>query len=241
MDFNLNDDRRKWVIFGIVVVLIFVVVGALFFLFNDTEEKPLVEDVKVETPSSESRPIDKQEVVEQTDVVSLSKVKVISVSDLSTVFIIKVQMGLGDNVKEVSVNADINTVFYNINRKEVISPNELKTGDTIMLYSSGNSTTGLLNAHLICVGEDTGFRYDVLKSIEGSKESGYICTLYNTEDTLKVDKNTKVVSGYINIDIPTMNAVSKGSKVLYKYNPDFEITSTGNVYTCTEIVVFAME
>ena len=241
MDFNLNDDRRKWIIFGVVVVLILLIVGALFFLFNDTEEKPLVEDVTVETPNSESKPIEKQDVVEQTDVVGLSKVKVISVSDLSTLFVIKVQMGLGENVKEVSVNADINTVFYNINRKEVMSPNELRTGDTIMLYSSGNSTTGLLKAHLICVGEDTGYRYDVLKSVDGSKESGYICSLYNTEDTLKIDKNTKVVSGYINIDIPTMNAVSKGSKILYKYSPDFEITPTGNVYTCTEVVVFAME
>lgn len=241
MDFYFNNDRKKLIIFGIIAVCIILIICVLFFLSNNTEDKPLVDDVKVESPNSETKPIEQKEEIKQVEVVGLSKVKVISVSDLSTVFVIKVQSGLGENVKEVSVNADINTIFYNLNTKETMSPNELKEGDSIMLYSSGNSTTGLLKAHLICLGDDTTFRYGVIESIEGSKETGFICKLSNTEDTLKVENSTSIVGGYLNTSIPSMGVVSKGSKILYKYNPEFEITSTGNIYNCTEVVVFAME
>lgn len=243
MNFNSfyrSDDhtKRNIIIAICVVVIIAVVVCIITVNKGKKTEEPIVDN----TPTNEDSnfiPFENNTVLEQTDVVSVSKATIIEVSDLSTMCMLKVSIGVGELASEVMVEADIDTTFFDLNSKGTISPNMLKEGDKIILYSSGNSNLGNIKAHFVGVGDDTSYSYGVLKSVKGTQADGFECELEDVIDTLRVNQDTKIISGYLNSSsIPSMSVVKEGSKLLYKYVPEFEITAKGNVYTCTEIIVF---
>ena len=233
-----NRKRTITIISCITLLIIISIICLLFFNKSGNDEEPILNN----TPSpyvNDYIPIDSNNQIEQSDVVSSSKAKIIDVKDLSTKFLIDVQIGVGEFISETTIEADINTVFFDLDSKNIISPNVLKEGDNIVLYSSGNTNLGSLKAHFVGVGEDTSYNYDVLKSTQGTKLDGFNCELENSIDILNISSNTKITNGYLgNSEIPSMSVVKKGSKLLYKYNPDFEITYEGNIYDCIEVIVF---
>lgn len=233
-----NRKRTITVLVCIVVVIVIIILSAILFNNNNSEEKPIVENTS--SPYVDNFiPYENNESIDQSNIVSSSRAKIIDVKDLSTKFLINVQVGLGDYISETTIEADINTVFFDLDSKNIISPNNLKEGDDIILYSSGNTSLGSLKAHFVGVGEDTSYTYDVLKSVKGAKIEGYTCELENSIDILNISNNTSIINGYLSgSEIPSMSVVKKGSRLLYRYNPEFKITADGNIYDCIEVIVF---
>ena len=242
MNSSGNDNKKKiYVGMGIIILLL---IGVIVLMFLNSPEKvtePLVETPTIEEPNTTPVVEDEEPEVEQKDAVSLYKVKVLSVSDLSTKYLFNVQIGLSGTLSETTVEANTSTVFLDLKTLKTVSPSEIKEGTTMLLYGSGSYNSGLMKAQMICLGDDTSYTYGMVRDKEGSPELGYTFTLYNTMDKVKMNKDTVIRSGYLGTSIPSPSIIQNNSKLLYKYDPTFEITSSGNVYTCTEVIVIATE
>ncbi len=241
MDLNtkLNLDFKKIVFICLsVIVLIMVSLGCYLYFFNDKTDvetlppdRELVEEELVVEEEVEIEP------EEQNHVVSKLFAYVTEVRDLCTRFEYKIQVGMGADATESFLKAGYNAVYFDLNNKVIISPADVKVGDSIIVYATGKYTVGNLDAEIIAKGDNSTYNYGVLTTVEKKSVTTNIWTLSSGVDRLYISENTTVIDAYTGKNIQNIGLMRIGDKVLYK--GVLEQTDLGNLFRCTEVIVFS--
>lgn len=233
----LDTKKKRLIIVAVVSVLVilFCIVG---YFLTDNEEMPIVENEDNNIPAIEEVIIDDIEdipEVEQDVVLGQMSGVVISVGDLSTRYEYRVIVGSGTNETESSLIADINTVYYDFSSDMVTTADKVTIGSKIVFYATGSYNKENMTASLICIGDDTGYSYSVVTNREAYRD-GYLLSLENTVDKIYLTTDCIMMNGLTKGEIYNTELILPGDKLLYKYDPNFEITDSGNIYTVTELV-----
>lgn len=236
---NSIDFKDKKVYISIIIMLVLMIILILCFVFlKKPEEAPIVDSVK-NTPeiTVEDEPlIEDIEEVPQDTTVSIFKAYINHIRDLSVRIEYDIKVGVGDSAVDSVVVANGNTVFYNLETQKIVVPNNIVEGSNVVLYATGNYNAGNLIANAICLGEDASYRYGELNNIE-NQENYYLWNINNTSDRLYVNSDCKVIDGYTGSEILNKGIIEPNSKILYKYEPEYDITDKGNIYHCNEVII----
>ena len=238
MDLKYFISEKKGLIIVLSVILLIAICGCLYFIFRTPKEEPVIENnesVVVEEPIEDNT--EDIEEISQDSVVSVLKAYVTNIRDLSVRIEYDVKIGMGDAAVDSVVTANTNTVFYDLNKKQLISTADITVGSNIVVYGIGNYTVGNLKANVIALGEDTSYNYSEVYKIQINDDGSYLWFLNNTSDKLLVSKDCDIVDAYTGNNILNLSGIQSNSKVLYKYAPDFTITDMCNIYNCEEVIV----
>lgn len=235
---NSIDFKDKKVYIPIIILVLMIILILCFVFLKKPEEAPIVDSVK-NTPeiTVEDEPlIEDIEEVPQDTTVSIFKAYINHIRDLSVRIEYDIKVGVGDSAVDSVVVANGNTVFYNLDTQKIVVPNNIVEGSNVVLYATGNYNAGNLIANVICLGEDTSYRYGELNNIE-NQENYYLWNINNTSDRLYVNSDCKVIDGYTGSEILNKGIIEPNSKILYKYEPEYDITDKGNIYHCNEVII----
>lgn len=241
MDFNNKFNERELNKKNILIILgIILLLGVLVFSYFYFQKPEEVVEPNIETPNIIEEVIEEdEELVEvpQEDTFWVLKANVFAIRDLSTKIEYDIKVGVNENMIDSRAVANSKTSFIDLNKKVLINPSSILVGSEVVIYGVGNYNVGNLTASLVALGSDTSYRYGELKGIIGDLEQGYEYTLSNIPDKLKISTDCKIYDSASGYEVTSMDLIKVGDRVLFKYDPNFDIMPYGNLYTCTEVIV----
>ena len=98
----------------------------------------------------------------------------------------------------------------------------------------------MVTADVVLKGDDINFSYGKLKGITQGNDGIQIWSFYDTNDKLKFEPTSiEMLDSYTGEQGNYSGVLTDGSKILYKYNVDFEITENGNFYVPTDLIILS--
>ncbi len=234
--FMQNSKLKYYVIIGVVIFILIIAIVLYMCLSKVDKTEPEIEDIPIDDFIEEEVVVEEKEV-KQEETVNLLKAFITDKRNLSYKYIYEILIGSGESQSKSLVTADKNTVFLDLNTKTTINPSNIGIGETIILYATGKYTASNLMASVICKGSDTSYRYAIIDKWNGESLKDCEFILTNSKDKLIVNSDTNIINGLSGGSVVGLAEISYNTKILYKYNPNFEITNEGNIYTCSEIIL----
>ena len=247
--FMFLETRQKIIYTVAFVAVLGFIITLIAFVVKSNTSKEVVKpnepnNVIVGDPIEENKPNEDSNAVdpsvEEIDY-TVSRIlggTVEEYSDIGTRILITLAVSKENTTERAKIMARVSTDFLDGNTKVAMLPSELQIGDKVVIYVDGDYTKGSVNAQVILLGDNRDYSYGVLRNIVAYNDGRYIWNLDNIEDSLYVNPDVcKIIDAYTGQDLVSMNILTPKATLLYKYEPEFDITENGNIYHCNEIIV----
>lgn len=243
----MNVKSRRFLVLSVCLLvgflLIFSITSIVTALMGNPESKEILDNSNNIIQEDEIVVIEdnnNNDLIEipQEEVMHMYKATIKSVGDLSLSYVYDISIGMGDHATPSKVTTNINTIYFDFNEKKMCNTSKIMEGSNVVLYAKGNYVAGDLVASLIGLGDDMSYTFGITEMKQDMGNGNYLCTIQGENTILSIGKDCVLINGINGYDIFDYSIVDSNSKILYKYYPDFEITDSGNLYYCSEIIVF---